>query len=168
MHAYRASDDLASALRTWRAEAAEFQRDVIGAWDAEHPDTRSRWVSGVSGLRCVGFTDPGDIAAPPGLSRNRQRDYLIPKRGAAGDPWREAMGRLNQCPPVAGVWRRFGIDPGVLSISESRLYLPQVRDTLHGLFVTWGVPKVPAGDHLTEVPLSAFYAAVEQMGADRV
>lgn len=166
--AYRASVEFAAALRAVEGEIARFRRDVVATWDAEHPETPSLWVQrAVSVDRdCVGFKDSGG-EVPAGLSRAKTRIELLPARGKAGDPWREAMGTLNNGPKASPIFRQFAIDPGILRVDHGRYYTPGILVTPDEVFLTWGVPREELSEHLTEVPLSEYYAALERSELER-
>lgn len=163
-HAYQASEELAAALRAVSDDIRRFHREVQGPWDAEHPDTPSLWVRGMTDRRCVGFKDPGG-EVPAGLSRSQDRTELIPARGKAGDPWRVALTTLNDGPKTGDVFGRFGIDPTILRVDHGRMYYPGILITEDAVFLTWAVPFDHPGPHLSPVPLSVYYAALEQSEA---
>lgn len=160
-YAYRASEQFATAIRECQEKIQRFRREVVRPWDEAHPSTRSLWRRSL-GLDQVfaGFSDPGgDI--PEGLSRNQQRVELIPKRGWSGDPWRYAAKIFDQSPRVSPVFTAHNVDPWVFD--PPRLHVVGIADTPSGVFLTWGAPHPSPGEYLTPVPLSEYYAAIEQM-----
>lgn len=167
-HAYRASEEFAAAIRERNKESMRFGREVIKPWDDAHPDTPALWAQGGFSLdrKCVGFADPGG-PVPEGLSRNKQRQELIPKWGRNGDPWRDAMERLNQKPKIGPVFQRFGLDPLVWSTTGNWIYRPGIADTPDGMFFRWPESHPEPGEHLTEVALSEYYAAVEKRDREK-
>jgi hypothetical protein len=166
-HAYRASDEFTAALKARNEENMRFFREVIEPWDDAHPDTRSLWARNSFSLerRCVGFSDPGGTAPPEGLSRNREREELLPKRGKAGEPWRKALAALNRNPSIGPVFTAYGVDP--LVWEGHRICTPGMIEAPDGLFVTWSAPHPEPGEHLEKVALSEYYAAVERAERER-
>lgn len=165
-HAYRASDELAAALDEYQEACRAFQRDVIDPWEAAHPETTSLWVRPFLDLEMIGFKDHGG-QVPEGLSRAKSREALLPRRGAAGAPWGEAMMQLNRRPQLAAVFHRFGIETTIMRVDHSRVYTPGLTVTPLGTFIFWGVEHPNPGDHLTPVPLSVFYTACEARDAQK-
>lgn len=162
LHAYRASEEFAVAIRQCLEEIARFRREVMKRWDKEHPHARALWRRGGLTLdsECVGFDCP-EGTTPEGLSRAQDRRSLIPKRGRSGDQWREALARLNSAPKMEPVFRKFGVDPLVWPDNLNGIYKAGIDDTPDGVFVTWAVPNSELGEHLTGSPLSVYYAAIE-------
>lgn len=160
-YAYLASEQFAAAIRECQEKIRRFDQDVVRPWDEAHPSTRSLWRRSL-GLDQVfaGFSDPGGDV-PDGLSRNQQRAELIPKRGRSGDPWRDAVTRFEQRPRVVPVFTAHGVDPWISVLP--RVYIAGIADTPSGVFLTWGAPHLSLGEHLTPVPLSEYYVAIELM-----
>jgi hypothetical protein len=165
-YAYRASDELDEALKAYAETCRVFQRDVIDPWEAAHPETTPLWVRTYLELEMVGFKDPGGVV-PEGLSRAKNREELLPRRGASGAPWGEAMMQLNRRPKLSAVFRQFGIETTITRVDHSRIYTPGLAATPLGTFVFWGVEHPKPGDHLTRVPLSVFYTAREALEASK-
>lgn len=109
IHAYRASDELASALREHRARFTEFL-ETVHRFDREHPGNELVWVQDpfAADQRPVGFRDGGDLV-PAGLSRAKSRAWLRPARGAAGQPWRDTLVAMAKRPALEPVLRQFDV-----------------------------------------------------------
>ena len=163
-YAYRASDELTAALNEYDKTCRAFQRDVVDPWEASHPEVNSLWVIRYVDTILVGFSDPGDDV-PDGLSRARDREELLPRRGAAGKPWRDSMRLLEKRPRLSAVFARFGIEITVSRVDHSRFYTPGLAATPLGTFIFWGVEHPDPGEHLTLVPLSVYYTAREALEA---
>lgn len=163
-YAYRASANLAAAIRRYDAAWRTFHKEVIGSWDQAHPETPSAWLR-LDGVdpECVGFKDvDSSLPAPRGLSRNREREYLIPKRAGTGRPWREAMDMLNARPQLKTVVKQFGIEPAIWMPDAHRVYYMGLHSLGSEIYFTWGgrYPAPTPGD-LISVRLSEYYAALE-------
>ncbi|MGW4128001.1 hypothetical protein [Amycolatopsis japonica] len=165
LHAWKASDEFAAALRKRLAERKAYFADVVTPFINAHPKQPPYGTHGDAtsfDFRIDGFAD-GDRKSPPpeGLSRAQARDWLKPVRGAAGEPWREALKNLNGIPSVDKVFHDFKIPVFVLSLH--RLCRANVRDLEVGVYLTASVDLTEGKDcdHLTPVKLSEFYAAVE-------
>lgn len=183
-HAYRASDEFATALRAKSVDENRFRDEVIIPWDEAHPDTKTLWSRSPFSTRrdCIGFTDPGGEKPPAGLSRRRGRKQLIPLKSKAGEPWREHKDRVNAGPSVADAFREFEVPDHVLG--PGRLYtvglLPDGDGPSDPVYITSGYPlegreddessfrsRTPLTPHLTPIPLSEFYAVKERLDAER-
>jgi hypothetical protein len=161
-YAYQADPYLTTALRDYEAACRTFDRVIVRPWCEAHPDTPPLWIRELGTDRvCIGFGDPGGPTAPKGLSRNRQREELIPKAGKVGAQWREHLDRLNQRPRLSAVFRRFKVTPTISRIDHSRLYYPGLLNTPDAIYITWAVEHPNPGPHLSAVPLSVYYAALE-------
>lgn len=168
VHAYRASDEFAAAIRGRIEDMRRFGREIIKPWDEEHPEARALWRRDAFGLdrKCVGFHCP-DGEIPEGLSRNKERRELIPKRGGTGSSWRSALSRLDQFPKMDPVFRRYGVEVMVWPEEGNVIYRPGIEDTPAGVFLSWAAPHPAPGEHLTEVPLSEYYAAIEKRDREK-
>jgi len=164
-HAWKASDEFATALRTRLAERQAYFKDVVQPFIDAHPKQHPYGSNGDAtsfDLRIDGFTDADRKSPPPeGLSRAQARAFLKPTRFAAGDPWREALEKLNGGPSVDAVFREFKVP--IFVFAGHKLCRANVRDLEAGMFLTASVDLTEGKgcDHLTPVKLSEFYAAVE-------
>lgn len=182
-YAYRASADLASALREYAAADNAFRATVV-AYDGQNPGCRILWAQSPfsADMHPMGFEDTTDDV-PEGLSRRRGRRSLIPKRGRAGEPWQAVLDEMAKRPRVEKVYQRFGVPTagrggstgtgghylaptrfldggdaaGVLVACKYDLATNPLRDT----------PGQGLGKHLTPVPLSEFYAVKERLERDQ-
>ena len=166
-YAYRASDELARALRMFNQRWATFYDQEVGPFPRLH-NLHTAWRVDYAGdAKCLGFAlIHEDDEIPKGLSASKDRDYLIP-RGKAGDPWRAHMKRLNSGPKRAPILKRFGVEPMFLVIDTGRGYHIGLHDTPDGYYATWGCENPNPGPHLTPVRLSEFYLAKEREDARR-
>jgi hypothetical protein len=165
-YAYRASKELAAALNDYDQACRVFQHEVIDPWEAAHPEVNSLWVIHFVDTVVVGFSDlGGDV--PEGLSRAKNRQELLPKRGASGQPWRDALTLLGKRPRLSTVFRKFGIDTTILCVDQGRRYTAGLAATPLGTFIFWGMEHPNPGEHLTPVPLSVFYTAREALDAQK-
>lgn len=178
LHAYRASDELADALREYHQRRFEFERDVA-AWDREH-DTKLLWRYGgfSTDKRPVGFTDPDHAApTPKGLSRAKTRTELLPVRGKAGNEWRDILDRFNTYPKIAPLWDRFGVPSYVWLAGpgfSSRIIAVDFGDAGDDGVIVYAEADLtrgrdqqesPLSPHLTPIPLSEFYRIKERLEA---
>jgi hypothetical protein len=175
-HFYRASPELAAALRAMAVERREYWDRVIKPYREEYPDNAPVWRGGIT---CVGFADGKPEEDPPeGLSRARTRAYLIPMRGRLGKPWRERMTEFAGLPNHERVLREFGVPTEVFG--PGRLYFTSWMDldrrsaTPDGpnVVVYLGHPFEPVPAALTAMKRSEFYAlheaAMERVGKSEV
>lgn len=161
---YRASEKLTAAIRDFRERRQIFTRDVINPWMEKHPN-QSPWVNTWTG-RIVGFADDASHLPPPeGLSRSSRRDYLIPVRGKAGDPWLEQLKVLRGFPFLEDeVWRPFDIPAEYLDLAKNVLHLTVFVDFAdEGGMVVVGSPAQfdPLPEDLTPMKTSEFYRLAE-------
>lgn len=163
MFAYLASPELTAALGNIGDRVTAFHADVIRPWEESSRDVTAVWYRRLGyEVRCLGFSVKTEGArVPDGLSANRNRDWLIPKRGAVGESWRQDLARSNQRPQLEPVLRRFDIEPTIMVIDHGRRYTPGLVDTADGYYLTWGYEHPDPGPHLAAVPPSVYYAAVE-------
>jgi hypothetical protein len=165
LHAWKASDEFAAALRKRLAERQTYFAEVVQPFIDAHPKQHPYGSNGDAlsfDLRIDGFTDGDRKAAPPhGLSRAQARDFLKPVRGAAGNPWREALDNLNGGPSIDAVFREHNVP--IYIFAGHKLCRANVRDLEAGVFLTASVDLTEGNGcrHLTTVKLSEFYAAVE-------
>ncbi len=179
--AYRASDELATALRECKQRFRE-HRSVVDEWDEAHPERTIVWFGG-SGMTPDqwpgGFKD-GTEDVPPGLSRAKSRPWLIATRTKAGEPWRKVLARMTP-PSIEKVLRRFGVPPSAYGPeTSSGMYVAATRwldGGDRGVFVvnqyelgrgTFGGSGEGIGEHLTPARLSEFYAVKEALEAEKV
>jgi hypothetical protein len=162
-YAYRASDELAGALRDLSAQIKQFHDEVMTPWKQAHPGVDSTWHRRAGyELECLGFVVPEGQEVPEGLSANREREWLIPKRGRAGDQWRADLDLLSQRPKLGPVLDAYDVEPIILRPDLGRYFHLGLHDTPNdGYFLTWGCEHPPS-PHLTLVRLSEYYAAVEE------
>lgn len=184
VHAYRASDELAAALRAFRETEREFGEQIT-AWDTAHPGHELLWVadSFSAGKRAVGFTD-GQDEVPSGLSRAKTRTELRPKKTKAGKPWQDTLDWANKRPSVEPVYSRFGIpaatDGGARGGNSLSRYIMSTQwgdagddgvlvytrgDLRHPFFGSDKPAEI--SEHLTPIPLSEFYAIKERLDVER-
>lgn len=163
-YAYRASPELNTALVDLAEQISAFAEATIQPWHDQHGVVVAVWRYRLGyELVCIGFVlAEGQDTLPAGLSASRDRDWLIPKRGRSGEPWRQAMELLNQRPKLGPVLERFQVDPVIEAFDQGRIYHMGLHDTPDGYYVTWGAEHPSPGPHLTPVPLSVFYAAKER------
>jgi hypothetical protein len=168
-YAYRASDELSGALRDLSTGVQQFYDEVITPWEAAHPDVDSTWHRRAGyELECLGFElHEGHTDIPPGLSANREREWLIPKRGRKGDQWRADLDMLNKRPRLGPILDKYGVEAVILRVDQGRYYHLGLHNTPDGYFLTWGCEH-PPNPHLTLVPLSVYYTAVERAEAGEV
>lgn len=165
LYAYTASAEFADAFRRCRRQRFEARQLVARAHAARHPDHPVVMARNPFGLdtHALGFADDVD-KVPAGLSRAKTRTWLIPKHGKAGDPWRAVLARMDAVPSLDAVCQQFTIETSVLDVNRHRMHHIGLRDLSDGrLVATCGV-ELPTSPHLTPMPLSAYYAALE---ADR-
>lgn len=170
MYAYRASDEFAEALRAWNREHHEFTQAVIVPINDEAAPHQPVFVRSAlrMGTECVGFADNNAPTSqlPPGLSRSQSRSYLIPKRGKAGDEWRDRMQRCNTGrPSLEAVFNVHQVDPVSINSGRGRMARAGMRDfgDVTVLHCTLPLDESP---HLTPMPLSEYYALVESDPSD--
>jgi hypothetical protein len=168
-YAYRASDELSGALRDLSTRVKQFYDEVITPWEEAHPDVDSTWHRRAGyELECLGFAlHEGNTDVPPGLSANREREWLIPKRGRAGDQWRADLDMLNKRPRLGPILDKYGVEAVILRVDQGRYSHLGLHDTPDGYFLTWGCEH-PPNPHLTPVPLSVYYSAVERATGNEV
>jgi hypothetical protein len=182
VYAYRASDELAAALREYAQRDQAFC-EQIEAFDRDNPGHELLWSGrGLSAdRRPVGFKD-GEDEVPPGLSRAKTRVELRPKKTKAGKPWQDVLDRMKERPKVDDVFSAFDVPisafgdiapsggqyvcstswadagpDGVLVVNGADLdRAPWRRHNSEG-----------RGPHLTPIPLSEFYAIKERLDAER-
>lgn len=161
--AYRASPELATALRDLSERIRVFHDEVIRPWEETNSDVNLVWHRRLGyEIKFLGFAVAAKgIPVPDGLSSNRGRHYLIPRRGKGGDPWRSALEMFNQRPELSPVLRQFGVEPTFLVPDRGRLYHLGLRALAGSYYLTWGHEHPNPGPHLTPVPLSEYYLAVE-------
>lgn len=183
-HPYRADGELAAALRLHGDVDQEFL-DTVRAWNAEHPGTEILWSRGVFSAddRPVGFAD-GHEQAPAGLSRRRERRYLIPRRGAAGAPWRDLLAWAGTRPSLDKVLRRFGVPTHAdgptrddlshavaptqwADCGEDGVVVFNHYDLVARRLIDGPAEPQSLTRHLTPMPLSEFYAIKERLDAAR-
>jgi hypothetical protein len=161
-YAYRASDELAGALRELSGRITQFHDAVMTPWKETHPGVDSTWHRrGGWERECLGFVVPDGADVPEGLSASQDREWLIPKRGRKGDQWRADLDLLSQRPKLGPVLDAYDIEPIILRVDLGRYFHLGLHDTPDGYFLTWGVEH-PPNPHLTPVPLSVYYSAVER------
>lgn len=184
LHAYRASDELAAALREYHSQRFEFERSVA-EWDREHEATKLMWAhSGFSTDRTpTGFTDSDRKSPPPkGLSRAQTRVELIPVRGRAGNEWRDVLTRFNAYPTIQPLWDRFGVPSHTWKAGpgfSSRITAVDYGDAGDDGVIVYaeGDLTVSTSDrngdaqelsaHLAPISLSEFYRIKESLEAER-
>jgi hypothetical protein len=160
--AYRASDDLAGALRDLSGRIKQFHDEVMTPWKDAHPGVDSTWHRRAGyELECLGFVVHGGAEVPDGLSSNKERWWLIPTRGRKGDQWRTDLTVLNQRPKLDPVLGAHGVQPVIVRVDLGRYFHLGLHDTPDGYFLTWGCEHPVPHQHLGRVRLSVFYAAVE-------
>ena len=182
IYAYRASDDLASALRAYATEDNAFRQRVIER-DKQNPGREIMWSRSPfsNDMHPMGFADSTD-EVPEGLSRKQGRRSLIPKRGKPGDSWRAVLDEMGKRPQVEKVLMQFNVptagrggstgtgghylaptqfidggEDGVLVVCKYDL----ATDPLHQS----GTQSI--GQHITPIPLSEFYAVKERLDGER-
>lgn len=178
--AYRASDELAAALREHDAADKVFCTRVE-QWDAEHPDHGSRWARSPfsADQHFVGFYD-GTSEVPTGLSRAKSRKTLLPKRGDEGKSWRAVQRWMSQRPEVERVLHAHKVPSGTEypSNRDGSFFTAPTRwfdGEDDGVLVYCDRDLATArhgrganiGEHLTPMPLSEFYAIKERLDAKR-
>lgn len=170
LYVYRASDELAAALREHHAADRAFSERVL-AWDDAHPGTGLMWKREGFTIdeRPVGFHD-GHAEVPEGLSRAKTRSELIPVRTKAGDPWREILARFEDRPKVDPIWSRFEVPGFVIDLGRAGVAITYYRDAgTDGVLVLCAAAlerdntagKTPR--HLSPMKLSEFYAIKERL-----
>jgi hypothetical protein len=165
-YAYRASDELAGALRALSARIKQFHDEVMTPWKQAHPGVDSTWHRRAGyELECLGFVVADGQEAPEGLSANLEREWLIPKRGRKGAQWRTDLELLSQRPKLGPVLDAYDVQPVIVRVDHGRYYHLGLHDTPDGYFLTWGVEHPPC-PNLTPVKLSVYYTAVERAGTD--
>jgi hypothetical protein len=155
--AYRASPELTNALRTLNDTIQKFHTEVIKLWEDTHPGIVLAWRKQGAEIECVGFRAELGDPVPSGLSANRERSWLIPRRGKSGDPWRNDLVSVNKHPKIGPLLWNFGVEPTIVVIDHSRWYTPGLADTTDCYYLTWGYEHPDPGPHLTRVPLSEYY-----------
>jgi hypothetical protein len=161
--AYLASPELDSALRDLSKRVRVFHDEVIHPWEESNPEVKSVWNTHHGfDPECVGFAvvHDGD-PVPAGLSSNRARDWLIPRRGWTGNEWRGALDHLNKRPKIGPVLREFCVEHSFLVPDHARIYHLGLRATPSAYYLTWGHEHPDPGPHLTPVLLSEYYLAIE-------
>jgi hypothetical protein len=161
-HFYQAGRLLATALRGYSASFGLFTETVVKPWMAEHPGSDP--VLNLIGQQVIGFKDEAAGKLPPaGLSRNSRRDFLIPVRGAAGQPWRDAMAKFNKAPKLRDILRFFEIPSEILTggglyVVNWMDFLPDVSDVV----VLYVMGELPENKHLTPMKTSEFFVLYEK------
>jgi len=158
-HVYRSTPELARAIIAQTALQREFYDTVIKVY-AETSDRDTHWLqyTGSVDPECVGFTDT-TTEVPSGLSRAQKRDYLIPRKGETGAPWRAIMARMNKRPRIGDVLRKYGVQ--TLIISGDRCYTPGYFVDTEAELAYFICTAPLESEHLTEIKMSEFYAARE-------
>lgn len=174
--AYRASEQFDAALRARLGEQFEFDQAVVGAFHDKHPGVRPVWRAGsplcVADREVIGgFEDAHPDEDPPaGLQRSAKRRELAPVLGAAGDYWRQAVAEFNRRPSMRNVFRDHLVDVFV-AYDDGRLHrlcTPGVHvevDRPAGVWLLYPGAEPSPTEHLSAVPLSEFYAAIEAFEA---
>ena len=162
MYAYRASPAVLAAYEQHIEARTAFYDEIITPFTQAHPDNEPMWRGTNYRRTCVGFAD-GAAEVPAGLSRNRQRHFLIPRKNAAGESWRAMMEALNTFPSLGKVLATFGIEDEILDVDRSRMVSPGMRLLDGRLYFTCAVPMSSAA--LTPIKLSEYFAEVERQEA---
>jgi len=158
---YRATPELAAALRAMVEQRRAFSDTVIKPFEEEWPDNKPMWMRQE---KCVGFSDGRPDDDPPaGLSRAKTRDHLIPTRNKAGKVWQERIDQFNQIPTPDRVLREFKVPTEVFG--PGRLYFTSWMDLDDGdgpnVVVYLGYEFRPVPDALEPMKRSEFYALHE-------
>lgn len=162
LHFYRADEELTLALRQLRQDSAEFVERVIKPFVAEFPDNepvQSNWNHQI-----IGFRD-GKLDAPPpeGLSRNKKRDYLIPKSGKIGESWHARLLALNERPTLSDVLKTFGIPREEWRSDLGKVFLVNYADfEEEGVVIYLGCELSEVPPCLTPIKRSEGYAMQER------
>lgn len=163
LYFYRASTELAERLRAYTEAAAYYRDKIVRPFVELHPNNeavQSNWTKKV-----IGFRDgtPND-SAPEGLSRNQKRNYLIPKRGQAGDYWHSKMVELNERKPLlSAVLDEFNIPREVTRPELSKMFMVDFTDFGGDdvlIYLGCELESVPAA--LTPIKRSEGYAIQER------
>lgn len=182
LHAYRASDELAAALREHAAADDAFCREHVEPFDRDNPGHELLWARRAMTMdkRAVGFCD-GEDDVPSGLSRASTREELRPKKTEAGQAWQDVLERMADRPKASRVLHEFGVPEaargGGAPSGGTYVSATQWADTGEtGVIVFNGgdLAERPFGrdaggltEHLTPIPLSEFYAIKERLDAER-
>jgi hypothetical protein len=165
--AYLASVELSTAYWDY-CEQLDAAHAATREHNRQNPDT-PLWVGKAGIDHRVGVFGVEDIHPdqdpPAGLSRSRNRPYLIPKRGPSGQPWRDLIARFNAYPDLnRDVLKPHGVE--AIRFGDLQMYGVGVTDCgEHGVFITTTLPFETPSEHLTHVPLSQYYAAKEARDA---
>lgn len=165
-YVYTTTSELWTAWGENEQKRTAFIRSVVEPWDTAHPDAKIAWATDPGGADQIplGFVDSGQ-PLPVGLSRAQTRRYLIPARGKAGQPYRDALEQMKGLPTRTTVFRRFGIETrtlgGGLGDGRARWCMTQAARLDGVLFViSHGSPL--SSPHLVTAKLSEFHAAKER------
>lgn len=163
--AYRVSESFAAAYRAFTA-AERTARQAIADYNEQHPGRELVLQQGRVDheITVVGFADSDrKQSAPGGLSRSAKRSYLIPRRGPSGEPWRRVMAAHSVFPELGEmVFRPHRVSPYFIDADAGLIRTAGLYDYgQRGLFLVIGAPYPKPSEHLTRVPLSAYYAAKE-------
>lgn len=167
-YAWRASEEFAAAIRKYREDRiAAVASPAIRGFNEDRPDNKLAWTSGGAFSMDVdlrGFMDDGDL--PDGLSRAQSRRWLIPVRGKAGGPWREAIKAAKRAmPSLDAVFSAhrvalFTMGPGMaygvgVFDDEKAIYIHCKGD------IATERPFLDTSEHITRVSLAEYYQARE-------
>lgn len=154
---YRASDKLAADLRAYAVAREAFLDEVVRPWMVEHPDhepIQNSWSQ-----RALGFRDGRPNDPPPeGLSRAQSRDYLIPKRGKSGEPWRQRLAKFDRQPKRDDVFDKHAVP--TQQLTGNRLCLTSFVDLNDDTVVVYSGAEL-SSPALAPMKRSEFYALHE-------
>jgi hypothetical protein len=168
LYVWRASEEFTAAIRKYREDrAAAVASPAIAGFNEEHPDNKLAWTSGGAFSMDVdlrGFMDDGDL--PDGLSRAQSRRWLIPVRGKAGDPWREAIRAAKKAmPSLDAVFAAHRV--AHFTMGGDMAYGVGVFDDRKSAYlhckgdITTERPYLDSSPHITRIGLAEYYQARE-------
>lgn len=168
-HAYIASDELAAAWRKFSKDNAAAHQAII-QWSADHPDApavgvRSRpWGYGqqVSCFIRKSTKDP----VPEGFCKPQSINPLALhpyERKPSGQPWRDLLATVPRYPQFRH--DQYGIRDADIPNEAGGWgshwsVMPTFRD-INGVVYVTAAAEHPKTPHLTPIPLSQYYSAIE-------
>ena len=115
-HIYTPTAEFAKTWEENEEKRQEFVARVVRPWNTANPDLTIAWINNPfdADPDPVGFMDakPGE-PVPTGLSRRKNRKWLIPVPGTPGEQYRAVLAQMRKMPSRTKVMERFGIPPRV-------------------------------------------------------
>lgn len=165
LHAYRVIAQFAADWRALRQARRDFVERYVRPFDEAHPNNKIAWTGHPFSLdpAPVGFGDGKRDEPPPrGLSRNKERSWLIPKRGGPGREWEMTLEQARKMPSIDKLLADYSIPAYVWS--GDRVYRTKIETLDQSVWVTNLAPL--ESPSLRPARLSEYYAAREALSDD--